>query len=52
MFNYFNLLDLSIDNKELTSLSIEYYILFKQNMLISNLINKELEQKIYNTLLK
>lgn len=48
--NYFNLLNLSINN-DLDNLSLEYYILFKQNMLISNMSNKDLSNELYDILL-
>ncbi len=50
--NFLNLLILDIENKDLNLLEKEYYILFKQNILVSNFSNLELEQKYFDILLK
>jgi len=47
-----NLTVLDIENKDLTLLDKEYYILFKQKILLSNFANLAIEEKYYDILLK
>jgi hypothetical protein len=49
---YLNLSVLDIENKSLEDIDKQYYILFKQNLLVSNLSNLDIEQKYYDILLK
>jgi len=49
---FLNLSVLNIENKDLSLLDKEYYILFKQNILISNFANLDIEQKYFDILLK
>lgn len=49
---YLKLTILDIENKNLTLLDKQYYILFKKNILISNFSNLNIEQKYFDILLK
>ena len=49
---YLQLTDLNIENNNLSLLDREYYVLFKQKVLISYFKNLDLDQNDYNILLK
>ena len=49
---FINLSILDIKNKDLSLLDKQYYVLFKQNILVSNISNPKISQKYFNILLK